>query len=86
MAEQVTDEPTILRGLPRALPVGNAGCLHDRPVIAHIVDDANEAIIENGEGPAENFLDSPHCGAINALGLLGQGGASRRGHADALDR
>jgi hypothetical protein len=72
MAHEIVDEAAILADLARAAAIGDARRLHDRGIVAHIVDDAHEAMIEHGDRLIENLLER------------GDGGASRRLRAGAL--
>jgi len=59
--------------------VGNPGRLHDRGIVAPVIHDPYEPVIEDREGHTEDFFQGRHYGALYAFGLLGQGGTSRRG-------
>jgi len=72
MAHEIVDEPAILADLARAAAIGDARRLHDGGIVAHIVDDAHEAMIEHGDRLVENLLER------------GDGGAARRLRAGAL--
>jgi hypothetical protein len=63
MTHQIIDEPLILADPPRAAPVGDAGGLHDRRIIAHVVDDPNEAVIEHRQRFIKNLFKRWYCDA-----------------------
>ncbi len=46
---QIADQPPIVGNLPRPLAVAHAGRLHDRLVVSHHVDQADEPVVEHGE-------------------------------------
>ena len=54
---QIVDEALVVAGAFGSAPVGDAGGLHDGGIVPHIVHDADEAVIEDGEGLIENVLD-----------------------------
>ena len=60
MTHEIVDQTAILRDLARAPAVGDAGGLHHRPVVAHIVDDADEAVVEHRNRLIENLLERRH--------------------------
>ncbi len=62
MAHQVIDQPGVVLHPPGAAAVGDARRLHDRPVIAHVVDYPNEAVIEHRLRLVEDLLQSRHGG------------------------
>ena len=47
VAQQIVDEPGVIAALLGAFSVGDACGLYDRRVVAHVVDDADEAMIED---------------------------------------
>jgi hypothetical protein len=47
VSDQIIDEPPVLADLAGAAAIGNPRRLHDRRIVTHIVDDANEAAIEH---------------------------------------
>jgi hypothetical protein len=47
VAHQIIDQPLILAELARAPAIGDAGGLHDCRIVAHVVDDPDEAVIEH---------------------------------------
>src|SRR5882724_10740801 len=73
VAQQVVDEAAVLAHLLGALAVGDARRLHDRGVIAHVVDDAHEAVVEHREGLVENLFERRDSGATRRLGRIGEG-------------
>src|SRR5690606_23687683 len=50
MPEQVVDESAVFAHRLRAFTVGDPGRLHYAGVAAEVIDEANEAVIENGDG------------------------------------
>jgi hypothetical protein len=73
MAQQVVDKALVLAHLLGALAVGDARRLHDRGVVAHVVDDAHEAVVEHRDGLVENLLQRWHGGAARRLSRVGEG-------------
>ena len=57
VAHQVADEAGVVAGGLRAGAVGDAGGLDDGGVVAHVVDDADETVVEDGDGLAEAGLE-----------------------------
>ena len=55
--------PRIVARGPRALAIGDARGLHDGGVVAHIVDDADEAVVEHGDWVVEPRLEPRGHGA-----------------------
>ena len=70
VAHQIVDEPLVLRHLLRATAVGDARRLHHRRIVAHIVDDAHEAVVEHGQRPIEQFFERRHGRAPGRLRRL----------------
>src|SRR5260221_3934181 len=67
MAQQVAQEPAVLPRATGTPAVRHTGRLHDRLIVAHVVDEAHEAVIEHGN-------------RLPDLGVeRGNGGAARRG-------
>src|SRR5579875_2183794 len=62
MAHQIVDEPAILGHLLRAPAIGHARRLDHGAVVAHIVDDANEAVIKNRDRLIEDLLERRDAG------------------------
>ena len=54
MPHEIADQVFIVARAARACPVGHAGRLHDRRVVAHIVDDADKPAVKDPERFAEN--------------------------------
>ena len=44
VTHQITDQRPILAHLFRAAPIGHSRGLHDRGIVAHIIDDPDEAM------------------------------------------
>ena len=64
---QVIDEPLILADLAGAAAVGDAGRLHDRGVVAHVIDDADKPVIEHRQRLVEDRLERRHRGAARLV-------------------
>ena len=62
VTEQVADQSAILTHALGAGPIGNACCLNDRVVVAHVVDETHEAIVQHLEGLAEDGFEGRHGG------------------------
>ena len=74
MAHEVADQPGILGHAARPASVGDARRLHDCRVVAHVVDDADEAVVEYRRGLEQHVLERRHgraagLGAKRALSL-----------------
>jgi hypothetical protein len=65
--------PAILADPPGAAPVRDARRLHDRAVVAHIVDDPDKAVIEHRQRLVQDFLQRRHGGAAGRA-IRGAGG------------
>ena len=65
---QVVDEPAILADLLGAAAVAHARGLHHGRVVAHVVDDPDEAVIEHGQRLVEDFLQRRSDGSQGRLG------------------
>ena len=63
MPHQILDEAAILVHALRALAVRDARRLHHCRIVAHVIDHANEAVIEHRQRREENFLECRHGGA-----------------------
>ena len=74
MPHEIIDEAAILANPPRAAPVGDARRLHDRAVIAHIVDDPDKAVIEHRDRLVEDLFERRDGGPASRPRL-----AARRG-------
>jgi hypothetical protein len=53
---QIVDEAAILADLPGAAAVADPRGLHHGGIVAHVVDDADEAVIQHRQGLVEDFL------------------------------
>ncbi len=53
---EIVDEAAILADLLGAAAVAHPRGLHDGGIVAHVVDDADEAVIEHGQRLVEDFL------------------------------
>ena len=70
MAHQIVDQPRVAADLARSLTVRHPRGLHDGRVVAHVIDDPDEAVIEDRQRLVENFLQRRNGGAagLKALG------------------
>jgi hypothetical protein len=57
MPQQVADERAVVRDLARAGPIADASRLHDGPIVAHHIDQADKAVIQHGEFLPPQLLD-----------------------------
>ena len=57
MPQQIADQPAIVRNLARPFAVADAGRLHDRLIVPHHVDQADESVVEHGEFFPAQFFD-----------------------------
>src|SRR5207249_7235225 len=57
---EVVDQPAILADPPGAAPVGDARRLHDRAIIAHVVDDPDKAAVEHRQRLVQDLLERRH--------------------------
>ena len=69
MSHQIIDEPLILTRPSGAATVGNARGLHDRRIVAHVVDDADKAAIQHRQRLVQYLLQGRHGGAPGRPGL-----------------
>ena len=72
-AHQVIDQAAIGADLPGAAAIGDARGLHDRGIVAHVVDHAHEAAIEHRQGLVEDLLERRRHRAPGRRRLLAQG-------------
>ena len=70
---QIADQPGIFGSPPSAAAIGHAGGLHDGVVVAHIVDDADEAVIQHRHRLVQHGFQCRHGRAqrFGAAGALG---------------
>src|SRR3546814_6637007 len=54
--QQIADQAGILMHPAGVAAVGDTRGLHHRAVVAHIVDDADEPVVEHGYRPVQNLL------------------------------
>ena len=66
---QIVDEPLVLADLAGAAAVGDARRLHDRRIVAHVVDDADKPVIEHRQRLVEDLLQGRHGGAARLADL-----------------
>ena len=57
VAQQVTNQITIFTDFLGADAIRDARCLHDGSIGPHVIDDANETIIQNREFNAEDVVE-----------------------------
>lgn len=78
IAQQIADETAILMHLLGAGPVGDSGCLDDSSVVAHVVDDADESVVQHRKGLTEHGIERFGGGARRCCrgvgGDVGHGG------------
>jgi len=74
VAHEVADQALVISDGFGAFAVGNAGGLADGGVVAHIVDDADKAVVEDFVRGVEVFF---HAGGGGAQGLVGLGAGGR---------
>src|SRR3546814_15388474 len=84
--QQIADQAGILMHPAGVAAVGDTRGLHHRAVVAHIVDDADEPVVEHGYRPVQNLLQRRHRGAPRrgslgalALDLVVLAGGQRHG-------
>lgn len=65
MAHEVAQDTKTGRELVGPIPVGGLGCLLDGEVIAHVVDDPAEAMIEDRIGMTKDAVHVRGCAALN---------------------
>ncbi len=71
VAPQVADEAAGLADLAGAVAVADAGGALDVLVAAHVVDQGDEAVVEDGEVAAEDLLGGGDGGALGLCGHVG---------------
>ena len=69
VAHQIPDQSCILRDPPCALTVGDPRRLHDRSIVTHVVDDADEAVIQDRDRAIEDFLERLDGGSASDMVL-----------------
>ena len=69
VSHEVVDEARVVTSTFGALAVGHTCCLDDSCVVAHVVDDPDEPMVEHGEGLVEDFLQRRDCGASGLVGF-----------------
>ena len=57
MAHKIADEPAVLAPPAGAAPVGDPRRLNHRRVVAHIIDDADEAVVEHLDGLVKDLFE-----------------------------
>ena len=73
MPHEIADEPGILMDLARPLAVGDARRLNDGAIIAHIVDDPHEAVVEHRDRLVKDLLERCHRRPPRRLACAAQG-------------
>jgi hypothetical protein len=56
VSQKIVDEPLVLPERLRSPAIGDARRLHNALVATHVVNQANEALVENGELGIEDFF------------------------------
>jgi len=74
VAHEIADEAAVGADALGALAVGDPRGLHDRAVVAEVVDDPHEAVVEHRDRPVEDLLQGRHRGPTGLVRL----GAQRR--------
>src|ERR1700756_2925033 len=74
MPHQVVDETAVFADLLSATAVRDPRRLHDSRVVAHVIDDAHEAVVEHRQRLVEDFLQrrygsAPGLAALATLDL-----------------
>ena len=64
VAQQVADQPAVFADFLGADAIGHTRGLYDRGVGAHVIDDADKAVVENFEGHPKDFIE---CGDAETL-------------------
>ena len=59
MAQEVADQRAVLPHMPRACAVGDPRRLHDGGIVAHVVNHADEAVVEHVEALVEDGFPAP---------------------------
>jgi len=54
---EITNEAAVLLDPLRASSIGDASTLNDRGIVAHVVEDSYESIVEDAERHAEDFVE-----------------------------
>src|SRR5262245_14708364 len=69
MTHEITNQSTVLVDPLRASAVGHTGRLDDRRVAAHVVDNPNEAVVQNMESSAKDRVELWRRGACQRFRL-----------------
>lgn len=85
VAHQIPDKSAIFADPFCARAIRNARRLHDRVVRAHVVDDANEAVVQDRQASAENGIEIRHSRTLSGIEvgvriLTRRGGRLAAGH------
>ena len=73
VAHQVAYQRPVAGAALRTPAVGYPGCLHNGLVVAHVIDDSDESVVEPGDRGIEYFFERRDGGAqrlVAALALL----------------
>ena len=61
VAHEIADQPLVVAHRLGTLAVGHAGGLHDRGIVAHVVDHPDEAVVEDGENLVQPIFQRRGC-------------------------
>ena len=70
---QISNQATILVDLLGSLAVGHPGRLHDGSVRTHVVDQSDEAVIEDPKGNSQNFVQRWNVEALDLAAAIHEG-------------
>ena len=70
MPHEISDQSGILTDLPGALSIGNPSGLNDCRIVAHIVDHANESVVEDRQRLEQDVLKRRHGGPPRLMDVL----------------
>ena len=69
VAHEVVDQPGVVASLARALAIRDASRLDHRRVVAHVIDDADEAVVKDRDRLEKDFLQGRHGGAPGLVAI-----------------
>jgi hypothetical protein len=70
-AHEVIDQAAVVRDALGAAAIGDARCLYDGGIVAHVVDHPDEALIEHRQRLVQKILERRDRSAPGRNGLLG---------------
>ena len=74
MTDQIVDQRLVFADPLGAAPVGHASRLHDRRVVAHVVDDTYKPVfVQHRDWLVQYLFQLWHCHAVGCLGLASLG-------------